>query len=56
MDLFAEIKKKLEEKCNELLAELNGRQSKAAYKRARKLTSEITVIGKQYRKLSTSEE
>jgi len=52
---FAEVKESLTEKCTELLAELNGRQSKAAYKRARQLTKEIAVLGKEYRKLSTKE-
>jgi len=52
---FEEVKKNLAEKCTKLLAELNGRQSKAAYKRARQLTKEVAIFGKEYRKLSTKE-
>lgn len=50
-----DIKKAMIEKSNMLIAELQ-KPSKAAAQRARKLTLELTVLGKEFRRLSIEAE
>jgi hypothetical protein len=48
-----EVRENLVSAVTSLLEELTGRDTAAAKKRARKLTLEITKLGKDYRALST---
>lgn len=50
-----EIKKTITEKCTLLIAEMQ-KPSKAAGRRARKLTLELKELGKEFRKLSIEAE
>lgn len=50
---FDEVKEDLLEAAENLVAELKGKDTGAARKRIRKLTLDITKVGKNYRYLST---
>jgi len=53
VDSFYATRKEVEEKCQDVLSELNtAAQSKAANRRARKALTELTKLGKDYRKIA----
>lgn len=49
---FDQVKDQIKEACDEILSELEGKETKASAKRIRKATLTLQSVGKEYRRMS----